>query len=263
MQRLKNIICHPSRIGLYHKDSPLMIILYLFLFLSFMVGMLALKTFNTDYFDYSDAEYVISLVESDKKEITTKYENGKLTGDMLTVKDEGIELYFLTGMTINKITNSGMIVLLEEDNAKVYYKYSYMGTIEYKNLDSNMKFSINGIRSFNSDDIYNFRAFLYITFTSINTSYAKNVFITNIVRILEYYLIFAILVLMVFSYFINPGIRLDVRAKLGIYDSLIYFIIMFLSFAFEAQFLQYVALIIPIIYCNVTFSHIIRVKVGK
>ncbi|MBR6072425.1 MAG: hypothetical protein IKP77_06335 [Acholeplasmatales bacterium] len=260
MQRFKNVICHPSRIGLYHKDSPLMVLVYLVLFLGFLIGMLAVKTYNTDYFDYSDSSYVVSLICNNKNETTCEYKNHKLIGSSFVVTDSEFECYFLSGVSIENIKNSGIVFIMNENDMKVYYGYGLLKSINYSDIDSDYSFSINDVRNNESSAIFNIKGFYNYVFNSINLNYANNVFIGNILSILRYYLIFSVLVLAVYSYFINPSIAMGVRAKLVIYDSLVYFIVMFFMIVFEAKFLQYVALIFPLIYCSMTFSHILRVR---
>ena len=260
MQRLKNILCHPSRIGLYHKDSPLMVIGYLVLFLGFLIGMLALKTYNTNYFDYSDSNYVTSLIYNNKNETTIEYKDHKLSGSSFVVTSDTFECYFLSGISINNIKNNGMIFIMNENDVNVYYRFRLLKTINYSDISTDYSFSINDVRKNDSNALFNIKGFYDCIFKSVDKSYASSVFLTNILSILQYYFIFSVLVLSVYSYFINPSISFGVRTKLVIYDSLVYFFVMFFMLAFEINFLQYVALIIPLIYCSVTFAHILRVR---
>lgn len=260
MQKFKNILCHPSRIGLYHKDSPLIVIVYLFLFLCFLIGILAIKTYNTDYFDYSDSNYIVSVICANKNESNIEYKDHKLTGNSFIIADTNFECYFLANTDIKNVKNSGLIFIMNEDNMDIYYSYKLLKNIKYSDISTDYSFSIANVRANKTNDLYSIKGFYDYSFKNINNSYATGVFFSNILSILQYYFIFSVLVLALYSYFINPAIQFGVRAKLVIYDSLIYFIVMFLSVVFEASFLQYVALIFPLIYCSMTFAHILRVK---
>ena len=259
MKHIRYIVCHPSKIALFYKDSALKVLLFFLLFVSILIGTMAAKTFTNQFFSNDDIDYIISLVDKNKDDINVSYKDYKLTGDSVAIKDTNYECYILTGDE-TKITNPGLIMFLREDSANVYYGYRLIGNIEYKNIGSNYQYLITNVRANNNIDRYNFRCFFHDLLSVSNTGYALTVFLSNIISLFQYYLIFSIIVLFVYSYFINPTISVNVRLKLLIYDSLVYFIVMFFTFAFQISFLQYDALFMPLIYCNVTFSHIIRVR---
>lgn len=260
MQKFKNILCHPSRVGLYHKDSFLVVLIYLVLYLGVLIGILAVKTYNTTYFDYSDVSYITNMIEYDKSENNVEYKDYKLTGKEIIIKSSNFECYILGNTDINKIQNNGMIFFMKEDSISVYYAYSHLKTISYTDIKANYSFNTANIKNHDSKELYQLTGFFDYVLTDINTKYATHTFITNIVRILEYYFIFAVAIMAVFSFFINPDIRFDVRAKLVIYDSLIYFLIMGITILYNFSYLQYFAIICPLIYCATTFSHIMRVR---
>lgn len=260
MQRLKNVICHPSRIGLYHKDNISIVLLYLFLFIAFLLGFLAIKAYNTTYFDNTDMDYIITLVENNKKEVNTEYKDHKLSGESLVVSSSSLECYFLPTIDINSVKTSEFVIFLKEDGYSMYYGYRLLSSGKYADIEADYSFTIANVRANDSKSVFSFKGLLDYVFTKSNSGYATHVFLVNMLQIFQYYFIFSVLVMAVYSYFINPGIAMGKRSKLVIYDSLIYFIVMFFTIAFEFQYLQYAAIILPFIYCSFTFSHIIRVR---
>ena len=259
MKHLRYIVCHPSKIALFYKDSALKVFLFFALFASMLIGVLAAQTFTARYFDNDDIDYIISLFDKQKEEINIEYSNYKITGDPVAIKDTNFECYIMTGDE-TRLDKSCLIMFLKEDNVNIYYGYRLIGKIEYKNIGYDYHFNVSNVRNGINIDKYNFRCFFYDLLMVGNTGYAFTVFLSNILGAFQYYLIFALVIMFIYSYFINPSISAGVRLKLIVYDSLVYFVVMFFTFAFQISFLQYVALFIPLIYCNVTFSHIIRVR---
>ena len=258
MRHLRYITCHPSRIGLFHKDHPLVILLFFLLFSSILLGTIALKVFNTNYFSNGDIDYVQSTVVKYDSTLNIEYKDYKITGESVLIKKSPLELRILP--TESKVDNNGLIMLLGTESAEIYYSYIKIGSVKYSDIPNNYSFTLAGVKSGDSASTYNFRCFMDYMFTKSNTGYAVNVFVNETLNVLFYYFIFAIIAILVYSFFANSQISFGIRAKLVIYDSLIYFVIMFFTIAFDISFLQYVAIFLPAIFCNLTFTHIIKVR---
>lgn len=257
MKHLRYILIHPSKIGLFHKDNFIVVILCFILFSALLLGALALKVFNTSYFNNQDYDYVINLVEQNGKNKNTEYANFNFHGEAITIKDSSFECYILTGDE-NSIKNSGLNLFFKNTEVSVFYHFRLLGRFNYTELGKDISFKVNELNI--SNENYNFRILLDFIFTNVNRAYASTVYLSNVLSIYQYYLIFCLVVSLIYSYFSNPSIKFDVRSKLVIYDSLIYFFILFFMVSFDIGFLQYVAIFFPIIYCGITFSHIIRVQ---
>jgi len=254
MRHIRFITCHPSKIGMFHKDNPFVVFLYFVLFASILIGTLAVRNYNTNYFSNEDIDYVITTIEKNEV-VNCEYKDYKITGAKTSIKNALIEIRVLNE---DKIDNSGLIINLKESSAELYYNYIKISNVEYKNMDSGCSFTFKEVK--NNTNNYNFRYFMNYLFINSNTGYASNVFLNNVLTAFMYYLIFGIVAVFIYSYFTNPYIVVNKRAKLVIYDSLIYFFVMTFTVIINVSFLQYVALFLPIVYCNFTFTHIIRVR---
>ena len=111
----------------------------------------------------------------------------------------------------------------------------------------------------NLNRIY-FQDLIDVVFERINTAYATFYF-ADAVSVGIIYFIMIWIVAFATSYFLNPAINAKVRMKLVMYSVSCFYLVMILSLMLNASWLQYVAIILPLIYSNITFAHII--KVGK
>ena len=256
MRHIRFIICHPSKIGMFHKDNPFVVFLCFLLFASLLIGTLAIRNYNTRYFSNDDIDYVITTIEKNNA-VNCEYKDFKITGEKASIKNSPLEIRILND---DKIDNSGLIIKLNENSAELYYNYIKISNIEYKYMDTNCSFTFTEVKNNTNNSNYNFRYFMNYIFINSNVGYASNVFINNILTGLLFYVIFGVVTVLIYSFFANPNISLSKRAKLVIYDSLIYFVVMTFTVIFNASFLLYVAMFLPIIYCNFTFTHIIRVR---
>ena len=58
---------------------------------------------------------------------------------------------------------------------------------------------------------------------------------------------------LLFSYFANPDIRMNVRVKLVLYTLPSFYVVMCCAFLYNLSWLQYVAFILPFIYSKIAF----------
>ena len=258
MKHLRYITCHPSRIGLFHKDHPLVVFFFFILFAALAFGALALKDFNTSYFGSGDIDFVVSTVVRDETNLNIEYKNHTLTGDTALLTNKPLEVRVLA--SDKKVDNNGLIIYLNENTAKVYYNYIQIGNIKYTDIQNDYAFTFAGVKENNRAHMYNFRGFIDYIFLASNLGYAANTYISDILNMLLFYFIFAIVAVLIYSFFTNSQIAMGVRSKLIIYDSLIYFVIMFFAICLNLVFLQYVAFFVPVVFCRSTFLHIIKVR---
>ncbi len=258
MKHLRYITCHPSRIGLFHKDHPLVVFFFFIIFACLAFGALALRDFNTQYFGSSDIDYIVQTVVKDQTNTNIEYKDHKLTGDIALYKNNPLEIRVLS--TDKKVDNSGLIIYMNENTTQVYYNYIQIGNIKYSDIPNDYSFTFAGVKDNNRTELYNFRCFIDYILLISNTGYAANMYLSNTLNVLLYYFIFAIVAVLIYSFFTNSQIAMGVRSKLIIYDSLIYFVIIFFTVCLNVSFLQYVAFFVPLLFCRSTFSHIIKVR---
>ena len=79
--RIMDILCHPSRIGLYIKDKIYVVILMFISFAVLFMGVLALKVYPQKYYSLESAENISYAISKSNIVPTIKYENKKIVGD--------------------------------------------------------------------------------------------------------------------------------------------------------------------------------------
>ena len=95
LNRIKDILCHPSRIGLYYKDSLLKIISILAIFCLVFVGLSFIVMTNADYFSNASAKSVSSDIMQDNSDVTIEFVDNSISGDAYTYKGDDYIISFL------------------------------------------------------------------------------------------------------------------------------------------------------------------------
>ncbi|MCR5350329.1 MAG: hypothetical protein K6E20_04980 [Acholeplasmatales bacterium] len=260
--RIKDIICHPSRIGLYFKDKVYVIIIHLVLFMGLLFGVAALDSlYKPNSFGRNDSIDISETISNyfDSSKEVVEYKNYKMSGTS-ELSSGNFTLYVNREIADKNITT--YVLVFSEDKVSGYFKGSKEFDEAYSNLDSDYSFTFENISKNNTKDKISFVEFLTPIIEEYEQAHANYIFLTNVGTIIVYYI--ALLIAMfIFSLLANPVIASKIRIKLVIYDSLIFFVVSSISVLFGATFLMYLALIMAVFYSNITFSHIIKVKVKK
>jgi len=256
-ERIKNCICHPRLLGLYYKDSILKAIAALVGLFAFFMLFSVIIALNTNHLTYDDTKVVTNLIlYSDECDVKYDGRTCSLSGTSAKFEGESYIVDFLS--TENYSASNKMVFRFNAKNMDFIYSGYVVGTYTYSDYSID-DFSISRVQSGDITSTMQFQALLFEIFSDINPSYSAVVIANDAVVCLGYYLIVFVISLVV-SFFINGDIQGKVRAKLCIYSTLIYFLVMIIAIIYSAQWLQYVALCLPFIYTNITFSRIIRVK---
>ena len=114
-----DILCHPSRIGLYIKDKIYVVVLMFISFALLFMGVLALKVYPQNYYSLESAENISFAISKSNIVPTIKYENKKIVGDksyMVVMDDYSACFLPENYSTNNEITkkkgNGGKIFLI-------------------------------------------------------------------------------------------------------------------------------------------------------
>lgn len=252
-ERIVNSLVHPSKIALCFKDKvwqPISLVLGFFMLLLFVEGMIAI---NSTYFDRTLCNQVMSVVANIEDESNLIYKDNKLKGDPIKSENSDISIGFLVD---DLKYNNGLMFNFFEDRVDVFYQRESIGSYSFSKFDG--EFSIKNIQDGVVKDKVIFSDLIYSSLEYLNNSLRINTFISTL-GILSLYTIGIFLLLILYSYFINPGIKMNVRWKLCCYNLPIFYVLLFFSEAFNFYYLQFVALLMPFIYCRITFRHIIRV----
>ena len=256
MLKLINIICHPSQIVLYFNDKVYKIILWLLSFLIIIVGIIVAYSFKIGDYDYTLTDGVINTITLKEEALDIKYNDSKLTGTSYAIKGDGVYIYFCKSDFVHN--DYGLVMNFKEDHVDIYYRLFSKVSFNY---------SDSGVANFSFEDIkYNrnsARIYFESLFNQAQTKIAKEkqlmFVLDNGLNLLMMYAL-ALGFSIVFSLFINPLIKFPHRLRICVYDSLIYLIFMVFVLMIQVSWLQYVALVLPLIYTNISFRKIVVIK---
>ena len=264
IERLKIILTHPTRIGLFFKDKIYIPILFLLTMFFLFVGVNAVYNFNTTQYSHETSKNYTLLVQyslNDSKEkptfnITFDSTTNKLKGDTHVFKSDNI---ILAINSVNVYQKNGVLTVnLLEDGAVLYEGFIKLGYVEYKSISAK-SFDLTKVQNGVIEDSLYFSEFLDSLFLKVKNNQALLHLADDTMTTVIFY--FGLLIFtLIASYMINPPIEMRVRAKLVLYDSFSYLFIMLLAALFRASWLQYVALVFPLLYVNLTFSHIKKIR---
>lgn len=259
--RIVDILCHPSRIGLYIKDKFYVVILMFIFFAVLFLGVLALKVYPSDYYSLENAENISFALSKSNMVPTIEYKDKKIVGEksyMIVMDDFSACFLPENYSTNNEITKKSLNMAFYEDHVDIYYGSSLAKTTKYEDLTIS-DFNFNNVYKGVTKDRIHFEEFMFTFLDSVELHFKNTVYLQNSLIALGYYAI-ALFVSALFSFYVNPGIAMKVRWKLLVYDSLIYFFGMVFSVIFAYGIIEYIALVLPLIYTNITFRHIIRIR---
>lgn len=257
LDKIKDLIIHPKRIGLYYKDSFLKIFLYLAALFIILSGVTIIVCYNTAYFNHTHSKDISSaVIQMDDSNILYDSNTSTLSGNSISCEFDDKIIYFLANEAQIKRSNK-MIFNFKADRIELTFSSLKFASIEYKDIDIK-DFSLKGVQEFNDAEIIKFEEFMDVVFQRANKGYAVFTSFDTITMNLMLYGI-VVLVGLLSAWFRKPEINSTVRFKLVLYSTSVYFIVMLLSVLYSATWIQYVAMGLPIIYCNITFSRIVKV----
>ena len=260
-ERIKSIICHPRYIGKYHNDKVWKILLYVLLFFMLYLAVFGVRTFTENPLGEEADRIIISdVISSQSQSITYDSENHTLKGNEFSIVNDSYAFYVLPTREVKQAL--GLVnIILDETKGYVYYGTYLVSEIEYTQIfvDS---FSFDGVSSNNTKDIFYFRSFINEVLNSSFGFFRSMNFVEGIVQSITMYLMLFFLSF-IFAKIINPTIEKKVRAKLVLYDTIIYFVVAMISSLFNVGAFIYVAYSLPVIYTSITFRHIVRVVIPK
>lgn len=261
IERIKNSICHPRFIGKYNKDKVSKIILVIMIFFVFYLLIFGIRTFSENPMGEGAENYVVSEVIS-KQDHTVVYdsETHTLKGNSFNIQEETFGLYVLP-FEDSKSSSLVVNIVLGETKGYIYYGDIEVSAIDYADIKVE-DFTFDGISKNNSKDIYNFRIFVFEILESGFTFFRILNFIEGaLITFVTFMMLF--LVSFIFARMINPTIEGKVRAKLVLYDVIIFLVCSMLASLFNVGWIVYIGYSLPLIYTTITFKHIIRVVIPK
>ncbi len=255
--RIRICLCHPKMIGLYFKDSVFKIISYFMILILLFIGVCASVAYCTDHFNYDDTRRLTDLIYlGNDSDIFFDANNKTISGKKVKFESNNVILNFL--VEENYATSQKMIFRFKPEKVEVIFRGIIVKSISYEDIPVE-SFSLANIQKGNIKDKVEFQDFMNLVLNKCNINFAAFYFLDILFSNVMYFVIIFICAL-VFSFFTNPNIDIKIRLKLCFYSISVYFLIIILSMLFDAAWLQYLALFLPIVYTNITFSHIIKVE---
>lgn len=263
LQKIKDLIIHPKRIGLYYKDSFFKIFAYIFVLFIILASLTAVVVFNTDYLHHAHSKDISSsIMQMGKSDIKYDADTHTLLGSPMSASFDDKVIYFF-GNENNIKAEKKFIFNFKAESVDMIYGGLKFSSIKYSEINSE-SFSIAAVQGFDDKEIVKLEEFLDIVFYKANSGYRRLAFADTIIMDLMMYGII-ILIGLLSAWFRKPEINSTVRFKLVLYSTSVYFIGMLFSLLYNAMWIEYVAMAIPIIYVNITLSRIVKVvrRVGE
>lgn len=256
MEKIINIICHPSLIVLYFKDQIYKILLFILPFFVIVASLLALYDFNTKYYDYEYVNSISDMVKSYDEEIDLVIKDNKLEGSTYTIKNDNVCLFFMKDAVAS--TDYSITLIFKEDRVVYYYQAYLKYEITYEKIGvDNLTFADIQANSFGAKLKLN--TIIDKTLDLANRLVVTYIYFSDLINFFFYYAA-SVLVAIIVSMFVNPQIEFRYRFRICLYDSIIFFIVIIFALMFNLSWLRYVAMAMPAIYSIVSFKRIVRVR---
>lgn len=260
-RKLKNIISHPSFLGMYFMDHLHSIFGWFISFLILTTLLLALVDMGKVSIGKNQATRISDSLIYSGKINDASYDNDKLLGSHQKIEMEYALISFNDNAYMNNTLYDGIVLVFGMENANMYYGNIHLGKVDYKDL-SISNFSLEEIRNGNILMRQSFELLVFKSIEAGEANYRAVCFFSDFVNILIYYLI-SLVGCYFLAFLVNPKIERRFRIKLVVYDTLIYFVFLWFDMAFSAFWLLYVGMAFTLIYTIFTFTHIRAVRVGR
>ena len=264
LERIKCCLCYPRFIGKFFKDKVGTIILTILFFIISYGAILGVKCYSSDYFDDESILAVTSnILQGESSNVKYDKDTYTLTGSNVVYKGDGFVVTFFPVEGSSFIGND-VSVNIVFDSTGGYIDFAGYGVVSefsYKDINAG-SFSISAIQKNDINAIYNFKVMLYGALNTSSYFFNTYDFALDFISNVSLYFVF-VLICFFFSKGINPTIDKKVRVKLCFYDNLIYFVVCLVNVMVSVELLDYVGLILPLIFTFITFRHIVRVPVNK
>lgn len=255
--RIRICLCHPSKIAMFFRDKALTIALYILGLFALFVSISALRAYTTDYFNYSDTKSITNLVlEQNSGDAVYDSNTHTLTGT--AVKYEASDFILDVLLSEGYANVDKLVFKMKETSVDVVFMGYLVSSYTYEELQPK-NFTFAGILNADTVEIINFQSLMNTLLDKVNINYSHYEFIQSIYIAVSYFAVILI-VGCLSSYFINPKIDWKTRVKLCLYSSGVFFMVMIFAVLLNYVWIQYLAMILPLIYTNITFSHIIKIS---
>lgn len=260
-KKLKNIISHPSIIGMYLMDRWYQVLGWILAFFMITTLLVAVFDIGRKSLDSNDAVEISDTLVFGGYIDDAKYSNHELSGTFKRVETDYYIVSFNDNGYMNNIRYSGLIFVYGKENMNVYYSGILLGKVNYKDID---------VSDFNGEDIINgdvqmrmvFEGFILKSVESAEANYRAIRFFIDFSLIIVYYLI-TLMACYFVGWMVNPPIVRRIRLKLTAYSTLMYFVFIWFDILYQQSWLSYLGSFVCAVYTIITFSHIRQVRIGR
>ncbi len=257
--RLRICLLHPRFIGKFIIDKIWkVIVLYIILIAILGVLLFSLYKGYSNLPQTEESQITNVIMRDDTADLT--FNNKVLSGTakkyIYSFDDNDLGIYFLDDVSERTET---FIIIFNSDNYEVYLGNKLLEKVNYSTLNIN-DFKIDGSND-NTSRIA-LGTLISMAFNAYNNSLAASNTFFNLFEILGT-LLFIFLITFLITYNINSTIKGKFRFSLLLHCGIPYLVIYILAYMLNISFLQYVAMLIPIIYFFISLKSIVKVEARK
>lgn len=260
-RKFKNLVCHPSCLGMYFLDHWYSIVGWWLFFFIFTCVILAIsdlgrkRPFNNIAQDISNKLVYSGYIDD------ASYKDNMLDGKYIRIETDYALISFNDNAFMNNINYDGMILVFGKENVNAFYRTIHLGSKSYKDLEIN-DFSIEEIKDGNIRMRMSFEAFMLAGFQAGEDNYKAVCYFEDLFNILLYYLI-ALVICYVAGWLTNPPIERRFRIKIVAYSTMVYFVLAWLTIMMNVAWLLYLGMGFALIYTIFAFSRIRQVRIER
>ena len=256
MEKIINIICHPSLIVLYFKDKIYQIILLALSFYIVLVGILALYAYTDKYYNYEYVSDLTKLVSSYNEEMDLEYKDSNLSGSSYVISKDEACLVFMKDVVSNP--EYSIFLVFKEDRVVYYYQSVRRFELKYSNLGIS-DFTFKDIQDNNLTARAKLSTIIDKTLMLANPIAQTYSLVSSAINLAFLYFM-SFLIAMLISFFTNPAIEFKYRISICLYDSIIFFVVLLFGLLFNISWFKYVAILMPAVYSRFSFRSIVRIR---
>lgn len=260
-KKFKNIISHPSLLGLYFMDHWYTVVGWWFLFFCITCVFLSIVDLTKNRLDSSVSNRISDALIYNHVIDDAVYSNYELSGTYKVIQTDYCIISFNDNAFMNNHMNSGLIVVFGKENANVFYSTFHLGRLNYTDLKIK-DFNIKDIRNGNIEMRMAFEAFIQNALAKGEGNFRGICYFNDLFNIIMYHLL-TLVVCYFLAWLLNPMVERRFRLKLIGYSSLIYYIFVWFKLFFSVDALLYIGIFFALVYTVFTFTHIRLVRVGR
>lgn len=262
--KLHICLVEPRKIGFFMPEKLWKSLIQLLLFSIIAISPVIIENVVNERVSESSKNYIQDVFMSKRIDNGLNLENGILTGDegLAFVIEEAV-IFINPNKEVLENDEYAYLPVIElaSDKVNVYYLDILLYSLEYEDIGViNLSF-----KKMCNVDYIEFERFMSIINESFNEGKGYWATANSLLALFETYfsLIISALLLTLFSSIINKMIGFKYRFKGALDSQFIYLVFVLLSYLFNIVYIQYVGMILSIIYLFKALMSVVMIKVEK